>query len=335
MAELGLDVGTDALMTSLSGGQAARAARPRCSSPLRPRAARRAHQRPRPRGPQRLEGSCAGCARGSSWSPRSRVLLPGRDSRRRLHPAQRQVAVYDGGYNAFLEERATARGHAREAYEEYAGRRWTWSAAPEPSGSGAPKGSERHQERPGQRQDPPQGERGVLGGQAQKVRQMESWIAPPGGGRGAGKKWALRFAIGSARAHSVVATLDAATASLGRFTFGPASLQVNAGDRIGVTVPRRRQDDALRLLLGRLAPETGRASLGASVAVGRIDRPVPDCPRNFLSGTLPDDDAADGSCRRPDTAGEVGLKTPRSSASSVALTGQAHACGHGAAAGPG
>ena len=35
-----------------------------------------------------------------------------------LDLAQAQVTVYDGGYDAFLEEREVARRHAREAYEE-------------------------------------------------------------------------------------------------------------------------------------------------------------------------------------------------------------------------
>src|SRR3712207_9316295 len=37
--------------------------------------------------------------------------------------AQQRVGVYGGGYDAYLEERARARLHAREAYEEYADRR--------------------------------------------------------------------------------------------------------------------------------------------------------------------------------------------------------------------
>jgi ATPase subunit of ABC transporter with duplicated ATPase domains len=36
-----------------------------------------------------------------------------------LDLAQQQVGVYDGGYDSYLAERAVARRHAREAYEEY------------------------------------------------------------------------------------------------------------------------------------------------------------------------------------------------------------------------
>ena len=75
--------------------------------------------------------------------------------------------------------------------------------------------------------------------------------------------------------------------SLGRFTFGPASLQVSAGDRIGVTGPNGAgKTTLLRLLLGRLAPDTGRAGLGASVAVGEIDQ-----ARTGLADDLPLGDA--------------------------------------------
>jgi len=37
-----------------------------------------------------------------------------------LDLAQQEITVYDGGYDAFLAERAIARLHARVAYEEFA-----------------------------------------------------------------------------------------------------------------------------------------------------------------------------------------------------------------------
>nr|WP_237448554.1 ATP-binding cassette domain-containing protein [Nocardioides flavescens] len=88
------------------------------------------------------------------------------------------------------------------------------------------------------------------------------------------KEWTLQFTIGSApRSSSVVATLDEVTATLGEFTFGPASLQLSARERVGLTGPNGAgKTTLLRLLLGRLEPTTGRASLGASVAVGEIDQ---------------------------------------------------------------
>jgi ATPase subunit of ABC transporter with duplicated ATPase domains len=88
------------------------------------------------------------------------------------------------------------------------------------------------------------------------------------------KEWALQFSVGAApRSSSVVATLNNAGVRRGDFTFGPASLQVNARDRIGITGANGAgKTTLLELLLGRLAPETGTASLGASVAIGEIDQ---------------------------------------------------------------
>ena len=55
-----------------------------------------------------------------------------------LDLAQHRVAVYDGGYDAFLEERAVARRHAREATRSSPTRRQTCSPAPASSESGGP-----------------------------------------------------------------------------------------------------------------------------------------------------------------------------------------------------
>ena len=81
--------------------------------------------------------------------------------------------------------------------------------------------------------------------------------------------------------------LDAAVLERGDFTFGPVSLQVNARDRIGITGPNGAgKTTLLELLLGRLQPDSGRAALGASVAVGEIDQ-----ARTGLAEDLPLGDA--------------------------------------------
>ncbi|MCW2866353.1 MAG: heme transporter ATP-binding protein, partial [Marmoricola sp.] len=192
-----------------------------------------------------------------------------------LDLAQHQVSVHDGGYDAFLQERAVAKRHAREAYEEYAdkkadlvGRARTqreWSSQGVRNAIKKAPDNDKIRRRASTESSEKQ---------AQKVRQMESRIARMEEVEEPRREWALQFSIGSApRSSSVVATLDQATAELGSFTFGPASLQVAARERIGVTGPNGAgKTTLLRLLLGRLEPSTGRASLGASVAVGEIDQ---------------------------------------------------------------
>ena len=71
----------------------------------------------------------------------------------------------------------------------------------------------------------------------------------------------------------MVATLDAAEVHHGDFVLGPVSLQVAAGERIGITGPNGAgKTSLLRLLLGQDLPDRGRASLGVSVAVGEVDQ---------------------------------------------------------------
>jgi ATPase subunit of ABC transporter with duplicated ATPase domains len=277
LGDLGLEVGPDALMTSLSGGQAARAA---LASLLLSRFDVVLLDEPTNdldlAGLERLERFVGEQRAGIILVSHDREFLSRVVTRVvELDLAQHQVAVYDGGYDAFIEERAVARRHAREAYEKFAdtkadliGRARTqreWSSQGVRNAmKKAPDNDKIRRKAQSESSEK----------QAQKVRQMESRIARLDEVEEPRKEWALRFTIGSAaRSSAVVATLDEATASLGGFRFGPVSLQVNAGDRIGVTGPNGAgKTTLLRLLLGRLMPETGRASLGASVAVGEIDQ---------------------------------------------------------------
>ena len=110
--------------------------------------------------------------------------------------------------------------------------------------------------------------------QAQKVRQMESRIARLEEVAEPRKEWVLEFTIAAApRSSSVVATLDNAVVRQGDFVLGPVSIQVDAGERIGITGPNGAgKSTLLRLLLGRREPDEGRVSLGASIAIGEIDQ---------------------------------------------------------------
>ncbi|MDI6909033.1 ABC-F family ATP-binding cassette domain-containing protein [Nocardioides sp.] len=277
LADLGLDVGPGARMTSLSGGQAARAA---LAALMLSRFDVVLLDEPTNdldhAGLERLETFVHGLRSGVVLVSHDREFLSRVVTRIvELDLAQQQVAVYDGGYDAFLEERAIARRHAREAYEEFADKKADlvnrartqreWSS--QGVRNAIKKAPDNDKIRRKARTESSEK-------QAQKVRQMESRIARLEEVEEPRKEWALRFTIGSApRSSSVVATLDEAAVSLGHFTFGPTSVQVSAGDRIGVTGPNGAgKTTLLRLLLGRLAPATGRASLGASVAVGEIDQ---------------------------------------------------------------
>lgn len=277
LADLGLDVGPDALMTSLSGGQAARAA---LASLLLSRFDVVLLDEPTNDldldGLERLETFVRGLRSGVVLVSHDREFLARCVTRIvELDLAQHQVAVYDGGYDAFLDARAVARRHAREAYEEFASTKADLVARSRTMRDWSSQGVRNAMKKsPDNDKIRRKAQADSSEKQAQKVRQMESRIARLDEVEEPRKEWVLQFSIAAApRSSTVVATLNEAVLRRGSFTFGPASLQVNARDRIGITGPNGAgKTTLLSLLLGRVAPDAGSASLGASVAVGEIDQ---------------------------------------------------------------
>ncbi len=277
LADLGLAVGPEAPMTSLSGGQAARVA---LAALLLSRFDVVLLDEPTNDldldGLERLEAFVRGLRSGVVLVSHDREFLARCVTRVvELDLAQHRVAVYDGGYDAYLEERAVARRHAREAYEEFADKKADLVARARTQREWSSQGV-RNAMRKSPDNDKIRRKANAESSekQGQKVRQMESRIARLDEVEEPRKEWVLQFSIGAApRSSSVVATLNDATLALGDFRFGPASLQVNARDRIAITGPNGAgKTTLLGLLLGRLRPDTGTASLGASVAVGEIDQ---------------------------------------------------------------
>ncbi len=277
LADLGSDVGPDALMTSLSGGQAARAA---LAALLLSRFDVVLLDEPTNdldlAGLERLESFVHGLRGGVVLVSHDREFLARCVNRVvELDLAQNQVAVYDGGYDAFLAERAVARRHAREAYDQFAATKDDLVSRARTQREWSSQGVRNAMKKsPDNDKIRRKAQAESSEKQAQKVRQMESRIARLDEVEEPRKEWALQFSIGSApRSSSVVATLNEATLRRGDFAFGPVSLQVNAGERIGITGPNGAgKTTLLGLLLGRLDPDGGTASLGASVAVGEIDQ---------------------------------------------------------------
>jgi ATPase subunit of ABC transporter with duplicated ATPase domains len=277
LADLGLDVGPDALMTSLSGGQAARAA---LAALLLSRFDVVLLDEPTNdldlAGLELLETFVRGLRGGVVLVSHDREFLSRCVTRIvELDLAQHQVSVYDGGYDAFLEERAVARRHAREAYDEFADKKADLVSRARTQREWSSQGVRNAMKKnPDNDKIRRKAATESSEKQAQKVRQMESRIARMEEVEEPRKEWVLQFSIGAApRSSAVVATLNEATLQRGGFTLGPASLQVNARDRIGITGPNGAGKTTLiNVLLGRITPDTGTASLGASVAIGEIDQ---------------------------------------------------------------
>ena len=192
-----------------------------------------------------------------------------------LDLAQNTTTVFGGGYESYLEEREVGRRHRREQYEEFADKKADLVARARTQREWSSQGV-RNAMRKAPDNDKNQRRAATESSekQAQKVRQMESRIARLEEVAEPRKEWTLEFTIGAApRSSSVVATLENAVVRQGDFVLGPVSLHVGAGERIGITGPNGAgKSTLLRLLLGRRQPDEGRASLGANVAIGEIDQ---------------------------------------------------------------
>ncbi|WP_291037682.1 ABC-F family ATP-binding cassette domain-containing protein [Herbiconiux sp.] len=287
LAELGLEVAGSALMTSLSGGQAARVG---LAALLLSRFDIVLLDEPTNDldldGLERLEAFITGLRGGVVLVSHDREFLARSVTRvLELDLAQGTNRVYGGGYDAYLEERATARRHAREEYDEFAAKKDDLVSRARVQREWSSQGVRNAMKKsPDNDKIRRKASAESSEKQAQKVRQMESRIARLDEVEEPRKEWQLQFTIGAApRSSGVVSTLSAATVTQGSFTLGPVSLQVSAGDRIGITGPNGAgKSTLLRLLLGRVAPSSGTASLGASVAIGEIDQ-----ARAVLAGSVP------------------------------------------------
>ncbi|MCC3271606.1 ATP-binding cassette domain-containing protein [Arthrobacter zhangbolii] len=277
LADLGLEVEMDAPMTGLSGGQAARTA---LAALLLSRFDIVLLDEPTNDldldGLARLEQFVRGLRGGVVLVSHDREFLARCVTTVvELDLAQNSVGVYDGGYEAFLEERAVARRHAREAYDEFADKKADLVSRARTTREWSSQGVRNAMKKnPDNDKIRRKASTESSEKQARKVRQMESRIARLDEVEEPRKEWQLQLRIGAApRSSSVVATLNAAVLNRGSFTLGPVSLQVNAGERIGITGPNGAgKSTLLALLLGRETPDAGTASLGASVAVGEIDQ---------------------------------------------------------------
>ncbi|MBY4569877.1 ABC-F family ATP-binding cassette domain-containing protein [Gordonia sp. PS3] len=281
LAELGCDTTAgapeSALMTGLSGGQAARVG---LAALLCSRFDIVLLDEPTNDldldGLARLEEVVAGMRGGVVLVSHDREFLSRSVTRvLELDLAQHTNTVFGGGYESYLEEREVARRHRREAYEEYAEKKADLVARARTQREWSSQGV-RNAMRKNPDNDKVRRKAATDSSekQAQKVRQMESRIARLEEVVEPRKEWVLEYSIGAApRSSSVVSTLNDAVVRQGEFVLGPVSLQVNAGERIGITGPNGAgKSTLLGLILGRIEPDSGTAALGANVAIGEVDQ---------------------------------------------------------------
>jgi ATPase subunit of ABC transporter with duplicated ATPase domains len=283
---LGLAVRLTAPMTSLSGGQAARA---NLASLLLSRYDIFLLDEPTNdldiEGLAILEDFVVKLRAGTVLVSHDRAFLERTvDQVLELDLAQQSVRLYSGGYLAYLDERAIARQHARDEYDKYADQKAALTGRMRMQSSWADRGVRQA------RAKAPDKDKHRLSAQVNRTEKLASKIKitermldrldvvdEPR------KEWELRMTIAAApRSGTVAAALRDAVVSFDGFALGPVNLQVNWADRVAVTGPNGAGKSTLiGALLGRVPLSSGSASLGSGIRVGEVDQ-----ARSLFDGTV-------------------------------------------------
>ena len=192
-----------------------------------------------------------------------------------LDLAQQKTRLYGGGYAGYLEERETARRHARENYEQYAETKAELEARRRTQIGWADKGVREARSKATDK------DKHVLHAQvarseklAGKVKATERMIGRLEVAEEPRKEWQLQMEIAAApRSGSVAAVMREAVVDRGAFRLGPVSLQIDWADRVTVTGPNGAGKSTLiDALLGRVPLTSGQASLGSGIMIGEVDQ---------------------------------------------------------------
>jgi len=195
-----------------------------------------------------------------------------------LDLAQQRVGVYSGGYESYLAEREIERRHAREAYEEYDERLTGLRERMVSQRNWASQGVRNARKKQNDERDKfvKNWAKDSAEKQAAKVRQSERAIErlQRDAVEEPRKEWELRMSIAAApRSGAVVASMSGAVVRRGAFVLGPIDAQVDWADRIAITGPNGAgKTTLLGALLGRIPVDEGSAGLGSGVRVGEVDQ---------------------------------------------------------------
>jgi ATPase subunit of ABC transporter with duplicated ATPase domains len=276
-ADLGFGVDLDTLMTTLSGGQAARIG---LAALLLSRYDALLLDEPTNDldldGLERLERFVTGLRSPAVIVSHDREFLARTVTRVvELDLAQQQVGVYDGGYDSYLTERALVRRHARETYDAFADTRSGLEARARMQRSWMDKGVRNARRKASDNDKIGRKFRAEASEkQAAKARQTQRQIERLDVVEEPRKEWELRMAIAAApRSGSTVAALRDAVVERGGFRLGPVDVALGWADRVVITgVNGSGKSTLLGALLHRVPLSSGTAALGPGVRVGEINQ---------------------------------------------------------------
>jgi ATPase subunit of ABC transporter with duplicated ATPase domains len=182
---------------------------------------------------------------------------------------------FEGGWLAYLDERATARRHAEEAFGEYRDKRRDLEDRARTQRQWAVQGVKTAKKNP---KDNDKAQRDFrlnrTEKQASKVRITEKALSRLDVVDKPWEGWELHLEIATApRSGDVVARLSDAVVELGTFRLGPIDLEVGWAERVAILGPNGSgKTTLLAALLGRLPLISGTQWLGPGVVVGEVDQ---------------------------------------------------------------
>lgn len=184
---------------------------------------------------------------------------------------------FNGGWTAYLDERDNARRLAQERYDQYASKREALAGRAQQQREWAVRGTaalrrsgENDKNIRAFRKDQTE----QLAGKARQTDRALERLDRNEAVDEPRTPWELRLHIPTAgRSGDVVSTLRGAVVERPGFTLGPVDLAVAFGDRVAILGPNGSGKSTLvDLLVGRLSPTSGAATLGASVVLGEIEQ---------------------------------------------------------------
>ena len=194
-----------------------------------------------------------------------------------IEPGSRSAAVYQGGWEAYLEAREVARAHAYSAFEGYvsererlresANRTRLWSE------SGAKRAKKDFTKDKLARRAGQQGAENLAGKSGGAARRLER-LERTGKVDKPFEPWQLQLKLSAAgRGGDVVMRMTGAVVERGSFRLGPLDFEVGARERVAVVGPNGSGKTTLiQAALGRIPLSAGERYVGPGQRIGELDQ---------------------------------------------------------------